>query len=147
MSTTVVHPLSGVEELRAASADDAYVRAMADPVRTTVAWRHEGGAVGWLMRSRHAPGRSALVAIGAARPAADLLHRVATEVDGGIRAATLPRGAVDHLPPGWTLEPANEWEFFYIEEPPPVQEHEGLVRRLDDAPNADGPEIMALLET
>jgi ribosomal protein S18 acetylase RimI-like enzyme len=147
VSPAVVHPLSGVEELRAASDDDAYVRAMADPVRTTVAWRHEGGAVGWLMRSRHAPGRSALMAIGAAAPAADLLHRVATEDDGGIRAATLPRGAVEHLPAGWSLEPANEWEWFHTEEAPPVQQAEALVRRLDDGADAEGPEILALLET
>ncbi len=139
-----VRRLADVDELIAMSGEDAYVRAMADPARAAGGWHHEDGAVGWLMPSRHVPGRAALAAVGAALPAAELLRRVATSDGVSIGGVTLPRGATAYLPTGWSIRPANEWEWFYTESEPPLQEHESRVGWLDDA--ADGAEILALLE-
>jgi GNAT superfamily N-acetyltransferase len=143
-SSTAVRPVADVPELIAASGGDAYVRAMADPARAAGGWHHEAGAVGWLMPSRHAPGRVALATVGDAEAAADLLHRVATSDGPAIGGVTLPRGGPAHLTSGWSLRPANDWEWFFTESEPPHQEHEAQVRWLDD--DADGAEILALLE-
>ena len=142
--SNTIHRLSGVDELIAVSGEDAYVRAMADPARAAGGWHHEGGAVGWLMPSRHAPGRAALATVGAAQPAADLLRMVATDDGVVIGGVTLPRGGTAHLPSAWSIHPANDWEWFFTESEPPEQEHEAKVRWLDDS--LDGAEILALLE-
>ncbi|MGH8971299.1 MAG: GNAT family N-acetyltransferase [Actinomycetes bacterium] len=143
-AATAPAPLAGVAELLAASGGDDYVRAVADPARTREGWLHPAGAVGWVMRSRHAPGRLALVTVGPAVSAADLLRWVVEEARVDVGSVTLPRGGVEHLPTRFRVAPANQWEFFRTRAAPPPQPAEHEVGWLEEA--VDGPEILELLE-
>lgn len=128
---TPVRRLADVAELVAASGNDAYVRASADPARTASAWAHADGALGWLIPSRRLPDVLHLTATGPPRSAAALTHELRQDLGSSLGSVTLPRDADRQLPPSYVLRPRNNWEWFVTWEPPPAQPREGEVGWLD----------------
>ncbi|HEX7188746.1 MAG TPA: GNAT family N-acetyltransferase [Actinomycetes bacterium] len=137
-----VRRLAGVAELLTLADNDPYVAAEADPERVTATFAAEDGAVGWVLPSRRVAGRGHLVALGPHQAAVDLL---VAALEGGavdIGSVSLPRDADRLLPPPYSLDPRNDWEWYSTTHPPPVQAREPDVRPLADG---DLGEVAALL--
>lgn len=86
------------------------------------------GATAWL-GDRH-QGRHYLSALGEPAAVGGLIEQLLPELPPGIRL-TVPRGTAAHLP-AWVGMQRTDWDFRWLETPPPPQPGEDRVESLDD---------------
>jgi ribosomal protein S18 acetylase RimI-like enzyme len=113
---TAVRRLTTTAELYDASRGDVFVRAE---------WDARGGGHAWatdhavaFLRGR---GRRSLAALGEPRAAAALAAAAVEELEAlsePARAVTLPRGALDLLPPAIAVSDRDDWDWFWTDTAP-----------------------------
>jgi GNAT superfamily N-acetyltransferase len=130
--------LAGVGELRSLAPDDPYVQLQTDAATVRSAWAGPAGALAWLVDSRRTPGRGHVITIGPADAAVALLVALLGRLDDRVGSASVPQGAARLLPARYSLDPANDWEWFATATPPPVQAGEERVHWLPEVATDPG---------
>jgi len=128
--------LSSAAEVLLATGHDPFARRSLDRPLDH-AWLL-GRTVAWLAVDAES-GNRYLSALGAPPQVAELLTELLPELPPGQRL-TVPHGTPAHLP-AWVSLDGNDWDFRWLDQPPPVQPGEDAVRPIED----EG-EIAALLE-
>lgn len=127
-------PLTGVVLTVLTSAAEVLLATDHDPfarrtLRTSLVrgWVADG-ATAWL-GDRHA-GQPYLSALGAPPAVGSLIEQLLPELSTGLRL-TVPRGTAAHLP-AWVAMERTDWDFRWLDAPPPPQPGEDRVELLDD---------------
>lgn len=126
------------DQLREATADDPLVRAIVMGGRITgKAWSGFGAHM-WRATHRREP---SITGIGTPAGAARLLEAVVGH-HPDLRHVSLPRGWLDHTPPG-LVERKADWDWFWTDEAPELQSYSADVIWLGPG---DEPDVRSLLE-
>lgn len=125
MTTPTLTPLASAAEVLLASGHDPFTRGSLR--RPLVRGWLRGRAVAWMSAAEHS---SYLSALGEPAEVGALLAELLPELPPGQRL-TVPRGTPAHLP-AWVSLTGNDWDFRWLDRPPPRQPGEDAVRTVDD---------------
>lgn len=135
MSVMTLTPLSSAAEVLLATGHDAFARRSLD--RPLLHGWMLGRAVGWLAVDSESDQRY-LSALGTPEEVGALLTELLPELPPRQRVS-VPRGTPVHLP-AWAALDGTDWDFRWLDQPPPVQPGEAAVHPIEDED-----EISALL--